>query len=236
MRTSSRYALVLAVVLAGSQAMCGSDDAASMFTPGDGSGLDGGDGLGEGGFGGGGNPEGGAVQGTLDVQPSTLQSITVPIGQKMPTVAYAATLNGQPTAVAWSVDRGDVGSIPHGPSVTASFAPKGTTGGLVSVVAGLNGKTVTRQVLVKLTGSQNGANASNPSEAGQIPANIAALKAGGGVGGVGGEGLGPAVTDAPTIAALGAPTSNGSARPCTMVARRCTAEFTSRSRVFENST
>ena len=27
----------------------------------------------------------------------------------------------------------------------------------------------------------------------------------------------------------------GSARPCTIVAKRCTAEFTSRSSVFENS-
>ena len=217
LRRTSRYVLVLAVGLAGSQAMCGSEDVASTFPPGDDSGVDGGDGLGEGGFGGGGNPEGGPVQGTLDVQPSTLQTITVPIGQTMPTVAFAATLNGQPAAVAWSVDRGDIGGIPHGPSATASFAPKGTTGGLVSVVAGLNGKTVTRQVLVKLTGTQNGGNASIPAEAAQIPANVAALKAGGGVGGVGGEGLGPAVTDAPTIAALAAPASNGSAQSLTLL-------------------
>jgi hypothetical protein len=208
MGTSSRWALVLAVVVAASQAMCGSSDVASTFNPGDDSGLDGGDGLGEGGFGPGGNNDGGPLQGAFDVQPSALSTVTVAIGQTMPTVPFTATLNGQPVAVAWSVDRGDIGGIPGGPSPTAAFAPKGTTGGLVSIVAGLNGKTVTRQVLVKLTGTQNGANAANPAEAGQIPANVAALKAGGGVGGVGGEGLGGAVTDAATIAALAAPPAN----------------------------
>jgi hypothetical protein len=211
MGSSSRFALVLAVLLAASQAMCGSDAVNSNFTPTEDGGADGGDGLGEGGFGGGGN-EGGVVQGAFDVQPSALQTITVATGQTMPTVPFTATLGGQPVAVGWSVDRGDIGSIPAGPSPTASFAPKGATGGLVSVVAGLNGTTVTRQVLVKLTGTQNGANAANPAEAGQIPANVAALKAGGGVGGVGGEGLGPPVTDAPTLAALAAPSGNGSAQ------------------------
>lgn len=148
-----------------------------------------------------------ATQG-FDVQPATLQTITVPIGQTTPTVAYTATLNGHPINAAWSLDRGDLGSVLAGPANTTTFTPKGTTGGLVTVVAGLNGMTLKRQIFVKLTGTQNGPNGS-PAEQGQIPATVGALTAGGGVGGVGGEGLGPAVTDPATLTALGTPVGNG---------------------------
>jgi hypothetical protein len=118
---------------------------------------------------------------------------------------------------AWTVDRGDLGTIGAGPSQQGTFQPTGTTGGTVNVVAGLNGKTLKRQVIVKLTAQQNGANAGNPGEAQQIPASTAQLGSGGGVGGVGGEGLGGPVSDSGTIGALQSPTGNGQAQGLTLL-------------------
>ena len=148
---------------------------------------------------------------TFDVQPSALQTITVPMGTNAPTVSYDATLGGKPTAVAWSLDRGDIGDITLGTAATGVFTPKGTVGGMVKIIAGLNGQTVTRDVQVNLTAEQNGADPNDPAQAAQIANTVAELTEGGGIGGVGGDGLGGAVTDAGALAALGTPTSNGSA-------------------------
>jgi len=151
---------------------------------------------------------GGTMQG-FDVQPAPLQTITVTAGQTTPAVTYAATLDGQPIAAGWGLDKGNLGTIPPGPSSAAVFTPSGTAGGFVTITAGLNNMTLQRQVLVKLTATQNGADPTNPAEAAQIPQGVAALTQGGGVGGVGGEGLGDAVVDAATLAALGSPSSDG---------------------------
>ncbi len=161
-------------------------------------------------------PPGDAAQG-FDVQPSGLTTITVPLGKTTPTVTFKATSNGQPVNVGWTVDRGEIGTIPAGPSSTAVFTPTGQVGGLVAVSAGLNGKTLTRQVFVKLTGQQNGADSSNPAEQAQVPTNVGDLKTGGGVGGVGGEGLGGAVTDTATLTALQSPSGDGSAQGLTLL-------------------
>ena len=157
-----------------------------------------------------------AAQG-FDVEPSAVQTIMVTAGQVTPVVTYTATLNGSPVSVGWSLDRGDIGAIAPGPSKSASFTPKGTTGGLVTVRAGLNGAIVKRQILVQMVAQQNGANATNPAEQGQIATNPATLHAGGGIGGVGGEGLGPAVPDLPTLTALGTPAGNGQAQGLTLL-------------------
>jgi hypothetical protein len=154
---------------------------------------------------------GGSMQ-AFDVEPKPLQTITVTAGQNTPTVDYTATLNGNPIAAGWTLDRGDLGTIPAGPSSTATFAPSGTAGGLVTIQAGLNGMTAKRQVMVLLTGQQNGSNPSIASEAAQIAGTLADLTAGGGIGGVGGEGLGPGVTDAALLTALMTPTGDGSAQ------------------------
>ncbi len=151
---------------------------------------------------------GGSIAG-LDVEPTPVQTISVTAGKTTPTVKYTATYNGQPIGAGWGVDKGNVGSIPAGPSSTALFAPTGTTGGLVTISAGLNGKTVQRQVMVKLSSTQNGP---TQAESGQVPTTVGQLTAGGGVGGVGGEGLGGAVTDVPTLTALGAPTGSAAAQ------------------------
>jgi hypothetical protein len=148
----------------------------------------------------------------FDVQPVAMQILTVPAGATSPVASFSATLDGAPVNAAWSIDRGDVGSIPATAASAATFTPLGKTGGMVNVTASLNGQKIKRQVFVKLTAQQDGANAGVPAEAAQIPANAGALKAGGGVGGVGGEGLGPAVADAATKTALGSPSGAGTAQ------------------------
>ena len=150
---------------------------------------------------------GGAMQG-LDVQPSALQTITVNAGQITPSVTYTATLNGSPISAGWGLDKGNVGTIPAGPSTTATFSPTGTAGGVVTISAGLNNITVQRQVLVQLVASQNGPDPTSPAEQAQIPTTTVQLKGGGGVGGVGGEGLGTAVADPGTLTALQTPTGD----------------------------
>lgn len=176
-------------------------------------------------------PDGGLPDGTIgsgggigldasqafDVEPKAEQVIQVKAGQNTPTVSYHATLNGQPVNVGWSVDRGEIGSLPSTASAIGVFTPTGRVGGLVTVTAGLNGQKIQRKVFVQLTATQNGANTNNPDEQAQIPSDVAALKTGGGVGGVGGEGLGGAVTDPKTIAALKTPSSDGSAQKLTLL-------------------
>jgi hypothetical protein len=206
---SSFPILGVAVVVAA----CAATSSRSSFTGG--SAGNGAGGAASGAAGGGGNgglsfvssSAGGASQG-LSVEPSAMQTITVSAGQATPTVTYDATLNGMPVAVGWGLDKGNVGTIPAGPSASAVFAPTGKAGGVVTILAGLNGKSVQRQVMVKLTAQQNGSNGS-PAEQGQVATSVSQLTSGGGVGGVGGEGLGGAVTDMPTLAALGAPSGDG---------------------------
>ena len=149
--------------------------------------------------------------GGLNVTPTSLQTISVAAGTSTPTVPFSATLDGTPAAAAWTLDRGDIGGIATGPSSTGTFVPRGTTGGLVTITAALNGQTVTRQVFVKLLAQQNGINTSNPGESGQNPTSPGQLGQGGGVGGVGGEGLGPPVTDPGTVSALQDPGGDASA-------------------------
>ena len=98
----------------------------------------------------------GDAAGLFDVEPSALQTITVAAGQTTPTVVYKATLAGNPIAAAWTVDRGDLGSIGAGPAPQETLQPTGTTGGLVNVIAGYGGKTVQRPVFIQITASQNG--------------------------------------------------------------------------------
>ncbi len=150
---------------------------------------------------------GDASQG-FDVQPSALQTITVTAGTQTPTVDYTATslTTGGPVKVGWNIDRGDLGGIAAGPSSTGTFIPSGKVGGTATITAGYTGLTVKRQVMVKLTASQNGATA---GEGGQVATTPPQLTGGGGVGGVGGEGLG-GVVDPGTIGILGSPTADAS--------------------------
>ncbi len=158
--------------------------------------------------------DGGVLQGVLDVQPSTLQTLSIVVGSTTPTVTFTATLDGVPVSAAWTVDRGDIVTLPVASSASTTLAPRGTTGGLVNLICGVNGQTVKRQVFVKLTGTQNGADTVH--ETSQLPTSPGQLTAGGGVGGVGGEGLGGPI-DPATNTALGAPTGNGTAQKLAML-------------------
>ncbi|HEX3867326.1 MAG TPA: hypothetical protein VHV78_11265 [Gemmatimonadaceae bacterium] len=197
-----RVVLFVSIVLAG----CGGKQ------NGDGSGGDGGNGDDGGDDSGLSTGDGGADAGdcSFDVEPSAMQTIAVPIGTTSPTVTFTASAACLPVNPGWGVDKGNIGSVAATGTGTAVFTPTGTTGGLVTVSAGENGQTLTRQIFVKLTGSQNGPN-NSAGETAQIPSGSGDLTSGGGVGGVGGEGLGIAVTDAGTLTALGTPTSDGSA-------------------------
>jgi hypothetical protein len=210
--------LLVAAIGAG-QGGCGSSNSGSAFHGGDdGGNLDGS--LGDGGLLGDGGMllgDGSSNSSGFQVTPSTLQTITVTVGKSTPTVPFAATYDGAPVNIGWGVDQGAIGTIPAGPSSSGVFAPSGTTGGMVNVLATYNGKTLKVPVLVKLTMTQNGANPSNPGEAGQIPASTGDLSSGGGVGGVGGEGLGGAVSSTSTISALQNPTGDAGASGLTFL-------------------
>jgi hypothetical protein len=215
--------LVLALAGAGGAASCGSNAAtsAAQGTGGhhtasaSGTGASGGAGNGTGGtlFASGSGPSGsGGQQQGFDVQPSAMQTLTVTAGQSPPTLTYVATYLGQPANAGWGLDKGNLGTIPPGPAAMATFTPSGLAGGLVTIQAGFNASTVQRKIMVQLVASQNGGDPANPAEQPQFAATPADLTNGGGIGGVGGEGLGGAVGDPATLAALGAPTGDGAAQ------------------------
>lgn len=195
--------LGLSILLSGALAACGSDQAGDAAVEADG----GPPSFPE-------DPTDPNATELLDVQPSGLQTITVPLGQQSPSVTFSATSNGSPVDVGWDVDRGDIGSVVKGPAASTVFTPSGRAGGLVEITARVGDRSVKRQVQVKIVSEQDGP---TPAQAGQIAADAASLTAGGGIGGVGGEGLGGPVTDPATKAALGAPTSNGSAEELSLL-------------------
>lgn len=147
----------------------------------------------------------------FDVEPSAMQTVTVTMGQALPTVSYTATLNGQPANATWSVDRGDLGTIPMGPGSKEVFTPTGTAGGLATVSVTAMGLTVQRPIFIKITGTSNGSDDS-PMNTSQIVTQLSQLGSGGGVGGVGGEGLGGPVTNTTTLNALQHPGQDGGAQ------------------------
>ncbi len=153
----------------------------------------------------------------FDVQPEAPQEIDVAIGEQTPTIMYSATLNGQPVGAGWGVDRGEIGTVEAGPMASTLFTPTGSAGGLVTVYAGLNMESVSREIFVKLSGEQNGVDPNNPTDQPQLPVDLPDLDEGGGVGGVGGEGLGPGVFDPETMDAFDAPGSDGVAEKLTFL-------------------
>jgi hypothetical protein len=129
------------------------------------------------------------ANGPLVVSPAGMQTLTVTIGQPLPTLAFHATIDGLPVIAAWSVDRGEVGSV-----VDGVFTPTGDVGGVVTITVSHEASTVEVQILVKLL---------VPAQNGGTPQEIAQDAGGsGGVGGVGGAGVGPGVTDPAVSAAL----------------------------------
>ena len=130
------------------------------------------------------------ANGPIVVTPAGTQTLTVTVGQPVPTLTLQATLAGQPVIAAWSVDRGEIGTI-----VDGVFTPTGTVGGVVTITVSHEASSVEVQILVKLV---------VPAQNGGTSQEIAQDAGSGGVGGVGGAGVGPAVTDANVVAALDA--------------------------------
>jgi hypothetical protein len=157
------------------------------------------------------------VTDVFQVLPSEQQSLQVTVGQQPAMVAYTATLNGEPCAALWSVDRSDVGYVSPGPASDTAFVPRGSASGLATIKVTCARQTLTRQVMVSITGTQNGVNPSVPGQVNQVPKTVGDLTSGGGVGGVGGEGLGVPVTDQATLDALKNPTMNGAAQGLTFL-------------------
>ncbi len=154
----------------------------------------------------------------FDVEPTALQTISVRLGQTAAAMPYQATLNGSPINAAWTIDRGSLGTIGAGPSSSATFTANGAGGGLLNVIAGYNGATVKRQVLILLdAGTQNGPNLAGAGEQSQIATTPSQLTTGGGIGGVGGFGLGAPVADMPTLTALQNQTNDGQAQNLTVI-------------------
>ncbi len=171
-------------ILAGTLAGCGSSG-------GDTSGTDGGKSLFDGGGvtfknpggdGGGGDGSMQGLQGQLTIMPTT-PVVTVITGQALPTVSFTAAVGGVQTGVAWSIDRGDLGTI----SATGTFTPTGTIGGVGNITAAYGSETATTTVTVNISTTQAGdpAWSATPLDAGA-----------GGYGGVGGNGPGAVPTTA----------------------------------------
>ncbi len=219
MRVASTGRVLVFAAALGLAAACSSqgDSGASAFSGshagGAGSGGAGGSGSNDGGlFGDGSLLDDASVSQGFDVQPSAQQTLALVAGQPAPSVAYAATLDGKPIGVGWSVDRAELAAIGAGPAASATVTATGGGGGVVSVRASLNGQTIERSLLVTVSAAQDGANTSVASEQAQVAASVAALTEGGGVGGVGGEGLGGPVADAATLAALAGPADTGASQ------------------------
>lgn len=152
----------------------------------------------------------------FQVEPQDDQTISVDAGQSTPTLDFAATLDGNPIVVTWSVDRAEIGTVPTDPGETTVFTPSGSVGGIVTVKARLAAMVLERKVMVTLRSEQNGPSGS-PAEQEQIADDAGGLTAGGGIGGVGGEGLGVPVVDGSTLDALDNPVGDGAAQGLTFL-------------------
>jgi len=143
------------------------------------------------------SPDGGPTSAGLTIKPLS-PTLTVVTGQPVPTVQFTAVdLQGVAETAAWSIDRGELGTITSG----GLFKPAGTvagTGTVSAVYGALSGST---PVTVNIQTTQQGdpAWSANPATPGP-----------GGYGGVGGDGPGGAPTAAQMSALSGTPTADTS--------------------------
>src|SRR5438874_1324725 len=68
---------------------------------------------------------GGQAMSGLAVTPVDLQTITVKAGEMTPPVTFSASLDGQPVKAGWSLNKGEIGTIPGAPSELGVFTPSG---------------------------------------------------------------------------------------------------------------
>jgi hypothetical protein len=132
----------------------------------------------------------GDMAGTLVIAPLD-QTLMASPGM-MPTLQYAATINGASVAPAWTIDRGELGSIDVSSGL---FTAAGSIGGTGTITAKYSGQTASTSLTVKLQQLQNG----DPGYPAPAPGS-------GGFGGVGGHGPGPGATGGQTGVLMGNPT------------------------------
>jgi hypothetical protein len=155
------------------------------------------------------------VNGPLAITPAD-DVIDVTYGQAAANVTFAANVNGTPVPAAFSIDRGEIGSIVAANGV---LSPTDTLGGTANVTASYGGQTVTTTFTIRLHLTQNGsgtppvgdAGAGDGGDAGDAgDAGNAGPSNTGGNGGVGGEGAGGPV-DPTTLAVLQSAPDGGAA-------------------------
>jgi hypothetical protein len=141
--------------------------------------------------------DGGPTSSGLTIKPSS-PTLAVVTGQAIPTVQFTATdLKGNVQAAAWSIDRGELGTI----SSTGLFKPAGTVAGTgtISAVYGSLGGTTPVTVNIQTTQQGDPVWSATPPSPGP-----------GGYGGVGGDGPGGAPTAAQMSALNGTPSADAS--------------------------
>jgi hypothetical protein len=135
-----------------------------------------------------------ASMGPLAISPLN-PTVTVNTGQPLPTVAFKATVGGQPANVVWSIDRGELGAI----NAAGRFTPTGNIGGKGTISASDGSLTVKTGITVNIQTSQMG----DPAWMAIQPDAGA-----GGYGGVGGAGPGAVATGAQVSTLNGSPTAD----------------------------
>ena len=121
--------------------------------------------------------------------------VTVVTGQALPTQQFTATINGVTTGAAWSIDRGELGTI----DATGLFTAAGTQGGVGNITVSYGSEKATTTITIDVQTTQNGdpAWSSMPPDAGA-----------GGYGGVGGDGPGGPPSPGQVTTLNGSPTAD----------------------------
>jgi len=149
-----------------------------------------------GGEGGAGGTDGSSPQGALTITP-LMPVVTVTTGQAVATEQFNAYVGGTQTAVGWSIDRGELGTI----SASGLFTPAGTLGGVGNITAmyGMQMQTTTITVVIDSSNQGDPAYSATPGDAGA-----------GGYGGVGGGGPGAPPSAAQMTTLTSTPTADTS--------------------------
>jgi hypothetical protein len=134
------------------------------------------------------------VLGDLVIMPLD-QTLPVTVGGTVPTLSFTASVNGASVAPAWTVDRGEIGTIDVSSGV---FTPTGAVGGKATVTADYQGLKASTSVTVTLSQSQNGDPVST------MPPPVGAS----GPGGVGGDGPAPGADPGQVTVLNGKPTAD----------------------------
>ncbi len=144
-----------------------------------------------------GTVDNGDMAGPLVIAP--LDQVVTAAPGAMPTVQYAATVNGQPVSPAWTIDRGEIGTIDV---ASGLFTASGNLGGKATITATYLNDTASTSITIKLQQTQNGDPAYPPSGS----------PGPGGYGGVGGAGPGGPASGGSIGVLGGAPTMDANVK------------------------